>query len=96
MFAAGDIIEWPEQKQAAKTQSHAGVIVKNVLKVLAGKTDALVSYGGSSELIIITNGKVSRHDWSLCDANLDTNRTVACFTCRSLADLRWATFGRGC
>lgn len=60
IFAVGDVIEWPEQKQAAKTASHAGVVVKNVLNVLAGKNNALANYGGSPELIIVTNGRVSR------------------------------------
>lgn len=67
IFAVGDVIEWNEQKQAAKTASHAAVVVKNVQSVLAGKTDGLVNYGGSPELIVITNGKVSRHYWPHCD-----------------------------
>ena len=67
IFAAGDVIEWPEQKQAAKVASHAGVVVRNALNVLAGKSGTLVNYQGSPELIIITNGRVSRHFWLLCD-----------------------------
>lgn len=61
------MIEWPEQKQAAKVASHAGVVVQNVLNVLAGKSDGLANYQGSVELISITNGRVSRHYWLLCD-----------------------------
>ncbi|KAI9570266.1 hypothetical protein HD554DRAFT_396054 [Boletus coccyginus] len=57
IFAAGDVIEWSEQKQAAKVASHAGVVVRNVLNMLADKSDALVNYKGSAELIIITNGR---------------------------------------
>lgn len=60
IFAAGDVIDWSEQKQAAKTASHAGVIVKNILSLLAGKSDALAEYKGSPELIFVTNGRVSR------------------------------------
>ncbi|KAG6380889.1 FAD/NAD(P)-binding domain-containing protein [Boletus reticuloceps] len=61
IFAVGDVIEWPEQKQASKVASHAKVVVQNVLNVLAGENDALVSYQGSAELIVITNGRVGRH-----------------------------------
>ncbi|KAG8219520.1 hypothetical protein J3R82DRAFT_470 [Butyriboletus roseoflavus] len=57
IFAAGDVIEWAEQKQAAKVASHAGVVVQNVLNVLAGKSDALMNYQGSAEMIVITNGR---------------------------------------
>ncbi|KAF8140584.1 FAD/NAD(P)-binding domain-containing protein [Boletus edulis] len=57
IFAVGDVIEWPEQKQAAKVAPHAKVVVQNVLNVLAGENDALVSYQGSAELIVITNGR---------------------------------------
>ncbi|KAG9314067.1 FAD/NAD(P)-binding domain-containing protein [Chiua virens] len=52
-----DVIEWREQKQAAKVASHAGVVVQNILKVLDGKSDGLANYGGSPEMIVITNGR---------------------------------------
>lgn len=35
--------------------------------MLAGKSDGLVNYQGSAELIVITNGRVSRCRWILCD-----------------------------
>jgi NADH dehydrogenase FAD-containing subunit len=57
IFAAGDIIDWNEQKQAAKVDAHAGVVTANVLSIIGGK-DATTQYKGSSELIVVTNGKV--------------------------------------
>lgn len=57
IFAAGDIIDWNEQKQAAKTTAHAAVVSPNVLSYLQGKPVSKV-YKGSMELIVITNGKV--------------------------------------
>ncbi|KAH7886107.1 hypothetical protein F5I97DRAFT_1809211 [Phlebopus sp. FC_14] len=56
IFAAGDIIEWAEQKQAAKTRGHAAVVVENVLSVLGDKS-ATKEYKGSPEIIIVTNGR---------------------------------------
>ncbi|KAF5334456.1 hypothetical protein D9611_014486 [Ephemerocybe angulata] len=56
IFAAGDIVDWDEQKQAEKYGAHAGVVVKNVLDVLRGRQpDAL--YRGCYESITIANGK---------------------------------------
>jgi apoptosis-inducing factor 2 len=57
IFALGDIIEWPEQKQAAKTHGQAEIVVANVLSVLESKQPKSV-YKGSTEMILITNGKV--------------------------------------
>lgn len=58
VFAAGDIIEWDEQKTAAKASTgHAPVIVKNVIGVLDGKKTLPGKYEGSTEMIIVTNGK---------------------------------------
>lgn len=57
VFAAGDVIDWEEQKQYAKIKNHEAVVVQNVLDRLAGKQPSK-TYGGSTELIIITNGKV--------------------------------------
>ncbi|KAH7927289.1 FAD/NAD(P)-binding domain-containing protein [Leucogyrophana mollusca] len=56
IFAAGDIIEWKEQKQAAKTHGHASVVVANVLAYLSGKP-VTKPYKGSFEMMVITNGK---------------------------------------
>ncbi|KJA18861.1 hypothetical protein HYPSUDRAFT_190500 [Hypholoma sublateritium FD-334 SS-4] len=57
IFAAGDIIAWDEQKQAAKTPNHAIVVVHNTLVLLGLSKKAVIPYKGSTELILITNGK---------------------------------------
>ena len=58
IYAAGDIIEWAEQKQAIKTLGQAPVVVANILSSLAGKPPT-ARYKGSIEMIVVTNGKVS-------------------------------------
>ncbi|KAK0466346.1 uncharacterized protein EV420DRAFT_1511174 [Desarmillaria tabescens] len=55
IFALGDILDWKEQKQAAKANAHAALISTNVLNYLDGKP--LKEYKGSYELILVTNGK---------------------------------------
>jgi NADH dehydrogenase FAD-containing subunit len=60
IFAGGDIIDWPEQKQAGKCRAHTNVITANVLSLLAGQKPSKV-YQGSYEMIIITFGKVCVH-----------------------------------
>jgi len=56
IFAVGDIIDWKEQKQAAKANGHAPVVVANILDFLAGRP-VRKEYGGFPEVIIITNGR---------------------------------------
>ncbi|KAL1950022.1 hypothetical protein VTO73DRAFT_5144 [Trametes versicolor] len=56
VFAGGDIIDWDEQKQAAKAGTHAQVIIANVTSFLEGKP-LKKAYKGSPELIIIPIGK---------------------------------------
>jgi len=56
IYSAGDVIDWNEQKQAAKCNSQTPIVVANVLSTLAGQTPKAV-YKGSLELIVITNGK---------------------------------------
>jgi NADH dehydrogenase FAD-containing subunit len=56
IYAAGDVIDWAEQKQAAKTQGHAAVVTANILSDLAGEKP-VKEYKGAYELIVITNGK---------------------------------------
>ncbi|KAK7014742.1 hypothetical protein VNI00_019294 [Paramarasmius palmivorus] len=58
IFAAGDIIDWDEQKQAGKVNGHVPVIVKNIKSLISGKP-AAVEYKGSTEMILVTNGKNS-------------------------------------
>ncbi|KAI3604034.1 apoptosis-inducing factor [Moniliophthora roreri] len=58
IFAIGDIIDWNEQKQAGKIGGHVSVVLKNITSYLSGK--AITSeYKGSTEMILITNGKNS-------------------------------------
>ncbi|KAF9244917.1 hypothetical protein BU15DRAFT_85760 [Melanogaster broomeanus] len=56
IFAAGDVIDWVEQKQAVKTRGHAPVVAANVMSLLGGKEASKV-YQGSTEMIVITNGR---------------------------------------
>ncbi|KAK0481558.1 hypothetical protein IW261DRAFT_1471290 [Armillaria novae-zelandiae] len=55
IFALGDILDWKEQKQAAKADAHAALVSTNVLNYLDSKP--LKNYKGSYELILVTNGK---------------------------------------
>jgi apoptosis-inducing factor 2 len=57
IFAAGDIIDWDEQKQAGKVGAHADVITANVLSILNGK-HAKKAYKTGAEMILVSNGKV--------------------------------------
>lgn len=58
IFALGDIVDTPEQKQLAKaTMYHAPVVAANVLAYLAGQP-VTKEYKGAFEAIFITNGKV--------------------------------------
>ncbi|KAG2350794.1 FAD/NAD(P)-binding domain-containing protein [Suillus weaverae] len=56
IFALGDIIDWTEQKQAAKLMWHVPVAVANVVSFLNGVTPTK-KYAGATEMIVITNGK---------------------------------------
>ncbi|CDO72240.1 hypothetical protein BN946_scf184970.g92 [Trametes cinnabarina] len=56
VFAAGDIIDWKEQKQAAKANTHATVVAANVVSFISGKPPAK-AYKGSWELIVIPVGR---------------------------------------
>ncbi|KAH9891866.1 FAD/NAD-P-binding domain-containing protein [Cubamyces lactineus] len=56
VFAAGDIIEWNEQKQAAKASTHATVVAANVASFLERRPYQKI-YNGSYELILIPLGR---------------------------------------
>jgi NADH dehydrogenase FAD-containing subunit len=57
IFAAGDIIEWKEQKQAMKSgRAHAPIVVKNVMSYIKGSK--MKNYSTAFEAVILTNGKV--------------------------------------
>ncbi|KAI0329011.1 FAD/NAD-P-binding domain-containing protein [Cubamyces sp. BRFM 1775] len=56
VFAAGDIIEWNEQKQAVKAATHATVVAANVVSFLECRPYKK-TYKGSYELILIPLGR---------------------------------------
>ncbi|KAF6755655.1 hypothetical protein DFP72DRAFT_1169486 [Ephemerocybe angulata] len=56
IFAAGDAINWKEQKQAGKADGHAAVVAENVLTVLNGGEPS-ATYKGSPEIIIASVGR---------------------------------------
>lgn len=55
IFAAGDAIDWNEQKMMAKYPKHADVVVANVVSYLKNGSTPRI-YAGQSELIVLTNG----------------------------------------
>ncbi|KAG6872840.1 hypothetical protein C0995_006010 [Termitomyces sp. Mi166 len=57
IFAAGDVIDWKEQKQAAKAGGHGKLVAGNIQAFL-NKTP-LKPYKGAFEMILITNGRNS-------------------------------------
>lgn len=63
IFAGGDILDIKEQKQYAKALTHAHILAINVLAFIANSNNTIATklkpYKGSSELIVITIGKVS-------------------------------------
>ena len=57
IYAIGDVVDWEEQKQAAKAPKHAQIAAANILAQISGGAPKK-NYSGQPELIIITNGKV--------------------------------------
>jgi len=57
VFAAGDIMDWPEEKQFGKTIDQAPVVAENMVSYLADKP-LKKKYSGAPEAIFLTNGKV--------------------------------------
>ncbi|KAH8817604.1 FAD/NAD(P)-binding domain-containing protein [Flagelloscypha sp. PMI_526] len=55
IFAAGDAMEWPEQKQAIKANKHGRLIASNISSMIQGFP--LRQYKGSMEIILLTNGR---------------------------------------
>ncbi|TDL28126.1 FAD/NAD(P)-binding domain-containing protein [Rickenella mellea] len=56
IFAAGDIIDFKEQKQVAKVPGHVGVVAANLLSILKDQPPKK-EYKGTFEAIFVTNGK---------------------------------------
>ncbi|KIL66928.1 hypothetical protein M378DRAFT_185911 [Amanita muscaria Koide BX008] len=56
IYAAGDVIEWEEQKQYVKALTHADMIARNVIDTIK-REDATHIYRGSKETISLTLGE---------------------------------------
>ncbi|KAJ7225274.1 hypothetical protein GGX14DRAFT_638002 [Mycena pura] len=56
IFAIGDAINTVEQKQVMKAIAHSAIAAANVVAYLSGSAK-LKEYKGSSEVIVVTNGK---------------------------------------
>ncbi|KAE9400383.1 FAD/NAD(P)-binding domain-containing protein [Gymnopus androsaceus JB14] len=66
IFALGDLIEWNEQKSAAKVQmGHAPIVTKNIQLYLQGSDVSKTGkkYKGSMEMIMVSNGRKSGMGW---------------------------------
>ncbi|PPR01332.1 hypothetical protein CVT24_006334 [Panaeolus cyanescens] len=55
IFAAGDIIDWDEVKQAVKYTAHTTTIVTNIKRLVSNSAPTAV-YKSPSEVILLTNG----------------------------------------
>lgn len=96
IFAVGDIIDWKEQKQAAKAGGHAPVVVANVVNLLAGRPGRK-EYGGFPEMIMITNGRVRKTQLLLplpLLTHVHRNRTGGPRSSLFFGELCWVTSSR--
>jgi NADH dehydrogenase FAD-containing subunit len=57
IFAVGDVVDLPEQKQLFKAQSHAAIVAANIVAYLRGRS--LKPYKSMPEVIFISIGKVN-------------------------------------
>lgn len=57
IYAVGDVVDYPEQKQYMKAVNHANIVAANIIASIQNKP--LSPYKGSTEMIVITIGKVS-------------------------------------
>lgn len=84
VYALGDIIDWKEEKQAAKIAGQSAVVIANLLSFLAGGPSKK-AYKGSVEAIIIPLGKVSPRLvflWLFSRSGRMANRTRIDWWCR--------------
>lgn len=72
VFAAGDVVEWEEQKQFGKTVGQAPVVAANIISFLADKP-LKKKYTGSREIIALSNGKV----WVLASLYMNVSDSSA-------------------
>ncbi len=84
IYAIGDVIEWSEQKQAAKAPKHAQITTANILAQINGGVPKK-TYSGQPELIIITNGKVR------CSSEFSPSHTF--LQCATLAEIWHLVYG---
>lgn len=57
IYAAGDIVDYPEEKQLFTANAHSRVIIANIMATISRKS--LRVYKGSPVMLLLTNGKVS-------------------------------------
>jgi len=73
IFAAGDIIDFPEQKQVGKYYTHADIVATNIVSILENQPVTMKYKGPSFEGIVLTIGKVRFQVWRKLDLNTDAN-----------------------
>jgi len=88
IYAIGDVIDWTEQKQVAKTPKHAQIAAANIFSQLSGGA-ANKKYAGQPELIVITNGKVGRYHRNYTFHSDHFNSV----SCSNKALPSWASYG---
>lgn len=86
IYAIGDVIDWQEQKQAAKAPKHAQIAAANILSQISGGP-AKKSYTSQTELIIVTNGKVR------CCSSHSSPFAHLLTTCHVIAEVRHLIYG---
>jgi apoptosis-inducing factor 2 len=57
IFALGDVIDFPEQKQFGKYPVHIGIVAANVSSLLNG-AQPMKEYKGQAEILVLTMGSV--------------------------------------
>ena len=58
MFAAGDIIDWKEEKQAVRAMAHASIVANNIVAFINENNAGFKQYKGTANMIVVTNGRV--------------------------------------
>lgn len=55
IFAVGDIVDFPEQKQLLNAQAHAAIVTANIIAFFRGS--AMKDYKGTTNVIVLPIGK---------------------------------------
>jgi len=58
IFAAGDIIDWKEEKQILRAMTHAPIVANNIVALINENKAGLKQYKGTPDMIVVTNGRV--------------------------------------